>query len=206
MFGLDETSGIELYETEPNISDIDGVRSMIGQGTHNYTAVQLARYVTAVANKGDVYTLSLLDKVTDSEGNTIQDMSPELIRHLEVSENTWSTVIKGMHNVTLQSQYKDVFSSLEAEGIKIAAKSGTAEENSRKSSHALYVGFAPYEDPELAVVCVIPYGYTSGNVADALRDVVAYYLDKPLYNALDTGKAIIPFNYQNGEISDVSLE
>ena len=206
MFGLDETSGIELYETEPNISDIDGVRSMIGQGTHNYTAVQLARYVTAVANKGDVYSLSLLDKVTDSEGNTIQDMSPELIRHLEVSENTWSTVIKGMHNVTLQSQYKDVFSSLEAEGIKIAAKSGTAEENSRKSSHALYVGFAPYEAPELAVVCVIPYGYTSGNVADALRDVVAYYLDKPLYNALDTGKAITPFNYQNGVVSDVSLE
>lgn len=206
IFGLNEKSGVEIYETAPRISDTDGVRSMIGQGTHNYTPVQLARYVTALASKGNIYSLSLLDKVTDSEDNVTEDMTPELIRKIDISESTWNTVISGMYYVTKQSQYRDVFSSLESEGIKIAAKSGTAEENSTKANHALYVGFAPYEDPQLAAACLLPYGYGSANLADVLRDIVAYYLDKPLYNDKDTQKAILPFNHQGGVVSDVSLE
>ena len=206
IFGLNEKSGVEVYETNPRISDTDGVRSMIGQGTHNYTPVQLARYATALASKGNIYSLSLLDKVTDSEDNVTEDMTPELIRKIDISESTWNTVISGMYNVTKQSQYRDVFSSLESEGIKIAAKSGTAEENSTKANHALYVGFAPYEDPQLAAACLLPYGYGSANLADVLRDIVAYYLDKPLYNDKDTQKAILPFNHQGGVVSDVSLE
>lgn len=52
MFGLDETSGIEIFESEPHISDMDPERSAIGQGTHAFANVQLARYVTALANRG----------------------------------------------------------------------------------------------------------------------------------------------------------
>jgi len=206
LFGLNEKSGVEVSETAPRISDTDGIRSMIGQGTHNYTPVQLARYVTAIASKGNVYSLSLLDKVTEPEGEVKDDLAPELIRHIDISENTWNTIMTGMYNVTKQSQYKDVFSSLESEGVKIAAKSGTAEENTKKANHALYVGLAPYDDPELAVSALIPYGYGSANLADVIRDVVAYYLDKPLYNDMEAKKAILPFNYQGGEVSDVTSE
>ena len=64
MFGLDSVSGLELPETTPRISDESVVRSAIGQATHNYTAAELARYVTAIANSGNLYQLSILDKIT----------------------------------------------------------------------------------------------------------------------------------------------
>ena len=73
MFGFDHTSGMELPESDPKISDSDGIRSAIGQGTHLYTVSQIARYVSTIANRGTVYDLTLLDKLTDSEGNTIED-------------------------------------------------------------------------------------------------------------------------------------
>ena len=61
MFGLNQTTGIEIPESSPQVSDQDSVRSAIGQGTNNYTTTQLARYVTAIANRGTVYNLSLLE-------------------------------------------------------------------------------------------------------------------------------------------------
>ena len=67
-FGLGDTSGMEIPESDPQISDDNSVLSAIGQGTNNYTTSQLARYITAVANDGTVYNLSLLDKVTSLKG------------------------------------------------------------------------------------------------------------------------------------------
>lgn len=73
LFGLDHTSGVEISENEPQISSEDPERSAMGQGTHSYTNVQLSRYVAALANRGNVFELSLLDKLTDSDGNLIKD-------------------------------------------------------------------------------------------------------------------------------------
>lgn len=73
MFGLGETSGIEISEAEPEISDEYAVQSAIGQGTNNYTVSQLNRYVTAVANRGTVYSLTLVDRIADSEGNLVRE-------------------------------------------------------------------------------------------------------------------------------------
>ena len=68
MFGLGETSGLEIPEMDPKISDEDSVRSAMGQGTNNYTTSQLARYITAVANEGTLYELTLLDWIEDHKG------------------------------------------------------------------------------------------------------------------------------------------
>ena len=70
MYGLSETSGVEIEEYEPEISDLDSVRSAIGQGTNNFTTVSLARYVTTVANGGTCYNLTLIDKIMDHNGET----------------------------------------------------------------------------------------------------------------------------------------
>ena len=77
MYGLSDKSGIEIAEAEPEVSDMDSVRSAIGQGTNNYTTVGLARYVNTIANSGTCYNLSLIDKVTDSGGDVIEDFTPE---------------------------------------------------------------------------------------------------------------------------------
>ena len=78
MFGLDHDSGVEIPERDPQISDIDPERSAMGQGTNSFTNVQLSRYVAALANRGTVFELSLLDKLTDSDGNLIEDYTPEI--------------------------------------------------------------------------------------------------------------------------------
>ena len=82
MFGLDETSGVEIPESDPQISDTDAVRSAIGQGTNNYTVSQLNRYVTAVANRGTVYKLSLVGKTTDADGKLIKEYEPEVVNQI----------------------------------------------------------------------------------------------------------------------------
>ena len=69
LYGLSDTSGVEIPENTPNVSDMDSIRSAIGQGTHNYTTTQLARYVTAVANSGTVYNISILDRLTSANGD-----------------------------------------------------------------------------------------------------------------------------------------
>ena len=71
MFGFDSTSGIELPESKPQISDADSIRTAIGQGTNNFTATQLARYVTTLANSGTCYDLSLVSEIKDIDGNVV---------------------------------------------------------------------------------------------------------------------------------------
>ena len=66
------------------------MQSAIGQGTNNFTVSQLNRYVTAVANRGTVYSLTLADKVTDSDGNLIKDYEAETVNIMdEISSETW---------------------------------------------------------------------------------------------------------------------
>ena len=70
--GLDKKTGIEITESSPQVSNSYAVPSYIGQGTHAYTTSQLARYATAIATSGTVYDLTLLDRQTDSRGQTLK--------------------------------------------------------------------------------------------------------------------------------------
>ena len=99
MFGLTEKSGVEVTESEPKFSDEYPVPSAIGQGTNNYTTVGLARYLTAVANSGTVYQLSILDKLTDSQGNLVEDYKPEVRNTMEIDNSIWNGLIVGMRRV-----------------------------------------------------------------------------------------------------------
>ena len=205
MFGFGQTTGIEIGEAEPNISDESSVRSFIGQGTNNYTPTQVNRYTAAVANEGSVYNLSLVDKITDSEGNVVEDFTPELLNDLTgtIHESTWNAVHQGMWKVVNDTtSYKDVFTSL---GVVAAGKSGTAQESELKPDHAWFTGFAPYNDPQVAVTMLISNGYGSTNVADTFRDAIAAYFNLPLYSTDQTAEqttdvrtARLPINYTSG--------
>ena len=108
MFGLDHTSGVEITERDPQISDIDPERTSMGQGTNSFTNVQLSRYVAALANRGTVFELSLLDKLTDSDGNLIEDYTPEISSQIQIQDSTWDAVAQGMRGViTNTAIFKD---------------------------------------------------------------------------------------------------
>lgn len=172
MFGLNKTSGIELDENKPKMSDQDAVRSAIGQGDSSYTPAELARYVTTVANSGNCYNLSILDKQTDASGNAVKTFKKSLDHRVKLSSTIWDTVHQGMYQVVHGEQHGEIFESLYTE---VAGKTGTAEENEDRPAHALFLSYAPYDDPEISVSVVVPYGYTSSNAMEIARDVYKYY-------------------------------
>lgn len=172
MFGLDTTSGIELAENEPHFSDKDAVRSAIGQANHSFTPAQLSRYVTTIANNGNCYKLSILDKQTDSDGKTIKEYEPELTSKVDLADSTWDAIHQGMYQVVHGKQHQSVYASMHTE---VAGKTGTAEEDKTRSNHALFVSYAPYDKPEITVTVVVPNGYSSSNAMEISRDVYKYY-------------------------------
>lgn len=186
LFGLTETSGIEITESEPELSDIDSVRSAIGQGTNNLTTVGLARYVTTIANSGTCYQLSLLDKLTDNSGNILEDYTPEVRNRIELPAYEWNAVHSGMRRVVERmSYYNDM-------PVTVAGKTGTAQENRNRANHALFIGYAPYEKPEIAVATRIAFGYNSAYAAEITRDVFRYYFNPDDEENILTGSAARP--------------
>lgn len=184
MFGLGQKSGLEISESSPQISTEDSVRSAIGQGNSNYTVSQLNRYVTAVANRGTVYDLTLIDKTTDSNGKLIKDYSAEVINTMdEVSSTTWDLVQEGMQRMVANS------STFTGSGISMSGKTGTAQQSSLRSTHALFVGYAPSDSPEISIAIRIAYGYTSSYAAEVARDLVRIYFNRDLAGELITGTA-----------------
>ena len=171
LFGLGQATGIEIPESEPQISDKDAVRSAIGQGTNNYTTTQLARYITAVANRGTVFNLSLLEKQTDLDGSVVKEYEPKVLNQIEnISASTWDAVQKGMRNVVAgSSTYRSLGD------FKMSGKTGTAQQSKSHANHALFVGFAPSDSPEVAFAIRIKNGYESLYASEIGRDLMRYY-------------------------------
>lgn len=185
MFGLSDKSGIEIVEEEPKVSDSDAVRSAIGQGTHNYTTVGLSRYITTVANRGTCFDLTLLDKVTDSNDRLIEDFSANVRNHVDIAGSTWDTVQSGMRKVVESKKY------FEDMDLAFAGKTGTAQERTTRANHALFVCYAPYDNPEISVATRIAFGYASDYAAQVTGDVLKYYFNLEDENELLNGTATI---------------
>lgn len=184
MFGLDEKTGIEIEEASPQIADEFPVMAAIGQSNNKYTTVQLSRYVTAVANGGTVYNYTLLNRVEDSEGNVLMTYEPEVRNTVDVlSDEEWAGIHSGMRMVVENT------SEFEGFTVTAAGKTGTAQQNLNRANHALFVGYAPYESPEISIATRIAYGYTSHNAAELSRNVFAYYFGVEDAETLLSGQA-----------------
>lgn len=181
--GLDKKTGIEITESAPHVSDSYAVPSYIGQGTNAYTTSQLARYATAIATSGNVYDLTLLDRQTDSKGNTLKKYEPDIINTVDVSQNVWDDIHDGMYRVV---QIHRQFDGL---GVDVAGKTGTAEVNVYHPNHGMFVGYAPASDPEYAIAVRIENGYASGNACLAADDIFKYIFELTDEKSILTGVA-----------------
>lgn len=186
FYGLTEKSGIEITESAPQVSDNDPVRSAIGQGSNSFTSVGLARYVSAIANSGTVYQLTLLDHVADQQGNLLKKFEPEVRNTIDMPKNYWDSLHKGMRMVVQNKKY---FNDL---AVEVAGKTGTAQQTSTRPSHALFVCYAPYQNPEIAIATRIPFGYSSDYAAQVTRDIVKYYYGLAEEDDIITGTANTP--------------
>ena len=184
MYGLNETSGIEIPESEPEISDRYAVETAIGQGTANYTVSQLNRYVAAVANKGTLHKLTLLSKTTDPNGQVIKKYEPVVTSTMDqVSDETWNLLHQGM---VAMIEHTPSFTDV---GVSVAGKTGTAQQSELHPDHGLFVGFAPVESPEIAVSVRIKNGYTSAYAAEIGRDIIRAKYQPDKIGEIVTGSA-----------------
>lgn len=183
MYGLSETSGIEIEEYAPGVSDLDAVRSAIGHGTNNYTTAGLARYVTTVANSGTCYNLTLVDKVEDQDGGLIRDNTAVVRNRIDMDPAYWNAIHSGMRQVVENKAY---FSDLD---VNVAGKTGTAQESRNRPNHALFISYAPYENPEISVTVRVANGYTSDYAAQIAKDVYEYYYGLKDEDEIITGTA-----------------
>lgn len=186
MFGLTDKTGIQITESMPDVSTEDPVRSAIGQGSNSFTTVGLSRYVSTIANGGTCYQLTLLDKVTDSQGNLLIEYEPDIRNQIELPKEYWDAMHLGMRQVV---QNKTYFNEL---SVAVAGKTGTAEQTKSRPSHALFVCYAPYEKPEISITTRIPFGYSSDYAAQATRDIIKYYYGLADEEELITGTADTP--------------
>ena len=149
LIGLDRKTGIELSEATPKVSDAKAVPSYMGQGNNLFTTSELARYATVMATSGNVFKLTLLDKVMDPKGEVIQEYEPEIEDVVNISSNIWDVIHDGMRRVI------QTHSQFDGLGVEVAGKTGTAELDLRHPNHGLFIGYAPASDPEYAVAISI---------------------------------------------------
>lgn len=152
----------------------DTVISSIGQGDNRYSVLQLANYIATIANGGTRYKPYLVQRVVDPNGKVIKENNPEVLGRVNISPKTLALIRQGMHEVTLppDGTAYGLFDGLPP----AAAKTGTAEVYGH-DTHALFVAYAPFDNPEIAVAVVMEHaghgGTASGPVARAM--LAAYF-------------------------------
>lgn len=176
LLGLSTSTGIEIPESTPHASELDAVRSAIGQGDGNYSCANLNRYTCTLANGGSVYDLYLVDEIVAGDGQVIYSAAPKLDHKAEISNEYISAVKAGMRLV-VTDDHRDDFVFLEEAGVKCAGKTGTAQEKENHPDHALFTGFTNIDDPELAISVMIPFGGGSKYAIPVFTSIAAYCYD-----------------------------
>ncbi|WP_347488073.1 penicillin-binding transpeptidase domain-containing protein [Desulfoscipio sp. XC116] len=178
---------LEKHEWELKWQQYETVNMSIGQGGNTYTILQLANYVAAIANNGTLYKPYLVDKIVGPDGQVIKEFKPEVNSKVNVDHDNLQILREGMHMVATppNGTGSAVFAGFKQ---SVAAKTGTAEVTdaggNKVGNHALFVSYAPYEKPEIAVAVVLEYGDSgSGYAGPIVRQILDAYFADPKPNA-----------------------
>jgi penicillin-binding protein 2 len=177
-FGLGERTGIDLpgeargvapdpaykLKLDPETgywSVGDTLQAAIGQGFDLVTPLQLANLTAAIANGGTLYRPQVVQQVIDSDGGTVvRDFKPEVLRNVPVSAETLAVIRQGMLDAVAAPRGTARRTNLK--GVQVAGKTGTAEFGEPlpelgnvRAANAWFTAFAPYDNPEIAVVVLI---------------------------------------------------
>lgn len=191
MFGLNKKTGIELTETTGTIAgtqDVDWylgdtLSAAIGQSYNSFTPVELVNYIATLANGGTLNRLTLIksigegaDAVEDEELNEYIETKTGVEMEqtqLDFKEGTLETVLSGMERSSMESG-GGTYYIFGNNNVEVAGKTGTAEVGTG-SSNALFGGYAPVSNPDIAIVVVIEHGGSGLNAANVAKDIVNEY-------------------------------
>lgn len=183
--GLGVATGIELGEAIGSVADPDNVEewgegndvsAAIGQSDHAYTPLQLSVYMASVVNGGTRFNTHLLDSVRSFyNGDVIALYSPSVADTVSFSDSTYNTLIESMRRVVANNgEISRYFVNVP---VTVGGKTGTAEVDGH-IDNALFSGFAPLDDPEIVVTCIIEEGQHGYWASSAVAEVMEQYFKK----------------------------
>jgi len=147
----------------------------IGQGDILVTPLQMASAVASIANKGILYQPQLVDKIVNERGDIIEDIQPNIIRQGFISQDNLETVRKAMRETVLSGSAQS-FLSLP---VEVAGKTGTAQFGNDDKTHAWFMSFAPYDNPQIALIVLVEGGGEGHLVANPVaKEVYEWYFSK----------------------------
>ncbi|MBP3462876.1 MAG: hypothetical protein J6K45_00090 [Clostridia bacterium] len=203
-FGLGRRTGIELpYEAKGTLASPETAQRMndtapestllsaaIGQSYNDFSPIQVAKYISMIANRGQVVNPTIIKNVVDSDGkqvskteleNYVQEklgLDPKDTDSLQISDENMNAVLEGMRGVTddngTAAAVFDGF-SIAVGGKTGSTESGTYDSNGTEIVNAWFVGFAPFDNPEIAVVGMVENGWHGSYVAEVVRDIISEY-------------------------------
>lgn len=225
-FGLGKKTGIELpneksgdVASKETYSKIrpgktmgpgDVLNASIGQGDNNFTPMQIAKYISSIANGGTVVQPTIIKSVLNSDGTEI---SKEQIRKytneklgieetddgIEISDESISIAREGMRMAASEAG-GTAYNVFKRFNIEVAGKTGSAEAGQDKDGNdivnAWFVCFAPYDEPEVAVVVMIENGGHGNYAAEVARDVLTQYFGMNETTSVEESTSAIPYTEQ----------
>ena len=153
----------------------------IGEGTTAVTPIAMARYFSSLVNGGTVYNANIIDKVVDNEGNVIMEQEPEIFEELNIPDEYMEAIKEGMRGVVSAEEGGTagrIFQNFKYKD-QIGGKTGTSQNSQIDlENNSWMTVFAPYDDPEIAVVVFIPNGYSGSYSGYTVMDIVEFYMDR----------------------------
>lgn len=217
FFGLGSKTGIELQsetsgvlaskETRPNLhpnepywSPGNTLQAAIGQSDNEFSPLQMARYISMLANGGHKVDVSIVKTIRNTDGsetsreeinqfvNKKLGLEDDNTENIEINQNYLNAVLEGMRSVTSDSggtayvRFRDF-------NISVGGKTGSAEAPNNQV-HAWFVGFAPFENPEIAIVVMVENGGHGNYTAEVVRDIMAEYFGMNTQNVEEDMSAV----------------
>lgn len=210
MFGLGELTGIGFSEeAKGNISNpeykekvekneenkrwypADTIITAIGQSYSYFTPIQLANYAATIANGGTLYKTQIVKSIrSTTDGSEVYKTEPTVRGIVEVSDENLEAVKQGMYGVVDEGSASSIFANYP---ISVGGKTGTAQVGSNVSDNALFIAFAPFENPEIAVAVVLENGVKGANAAYVAKDIFdAYFSNETEIGIIDIEGELLP--------------
>ena len=201
-FGLGRRTGIELTESTGTVASREVAEengevwsaaytasASIGQSYNSFTPIQMAKYISMVANGGHPIDLSIVKNVINSNGSQVSKEEIDAYVNKKLGTETQVTEDKNINPETINAVKEGMKSVAEEEGgtaysvfkdfaIELGGKTGSAELSSNKDSKdviAWFAGFAPYEDPEIAIVVMVEKGGHGYYTAQVVKEIMTEY-------------------------------
>ena len=199
-YGLGEKTNVELPMEEKGIVATrdkakergdewqigETLSAAIGQSYNSYTPIQMAKYISMLANGGEPIDVTIVKSINDVNGNQVSKeditkfvnaklgLTKEKKKNLNIKKKNIDAILKGMKGVTSE-EVGTAYSTFANFNIELGGKTGSAQTDVQGKINGWFVGFAPYEEPEIAVVVLVENAGSGSYTAEVARDILQEY-------------------------------